>query len=89
MAERKFNLREACGNLENYLAEHFPAFEIVDVRRRIRHPDSDYPYAVVGYNRQDGTYAVWEAFNARDDLRGGRYPLPDLETSRRLVEAAL
>lgn len=89
MAERNFDLREAHRNLERYLAEHLPAFEIVDIRRRIRHPHSDYPYAVVGHNRQDGTYAVWEAFNARDDLRGGQYWISDLETSRRLVEAAL
>ena len=89
MAQQRLNLREACENLEKYLAEHLPAFEIVDVRRRISHLDSEYPYAVVGRNRQNGTYAVWEEFNAKDDLRGGSYWIPDLETSRRLVQAAL
>lgn len=89
MAEQRLNLREACENLERYLAKHLPAFEIVDVRRRINHLHSGYPYAVVGHNRLDGTYAIWEAYDAEDDLRGGRYWLPDLETSRELLQAAL
>lgn len=76
--------QEVKEHVKEYLVNHLPNYELVDVVRKSDHPEDDYLYMVSAKNN-NGTYAVWTSWNeTTGSLNFGHYGLEDLESCPKL-----
>ncbi len=66
-------------NVEEYFKKHLPQYRVLEIRKKSVYPKDSYLF-MVSARKEDGTYAVWTAWNeATQSLNYGHYALQTLE----------
>ena len=82
----KGEFSEVRKHVECYLKENLPEYTLLEIRRKSYHPDDDYLY-MVSARAEDGTYAVWTAWNeSTQSLNYRHYALKDEEDCEKIFE---
>lgn len=69
------DLTKVTKHILDYFKEHLPQYTVLEVRRKSTHPDDYYLY-MVSARKENGTYAVWTAWN--EDTQSLNHGHPDL-----------
>ena len=56
------DLNEIRKHVELYFKEHLPKYTVLEIRQKSYHPADNYLW-MVSAKKEDGTYAVWTAWN--------------------------
>ena len=73
-------------HVSEYFKEHLAEYTVLEVRRKSRHPEDSHLW-MVSAEKEDGTYAVWTAWNeAIQSLNHGPYGIKSLEGCGKLME---
>ncbi len=78
-------LQQVIDHVSEYFKEHLPEYMVLEVRRISSHPEDSYLWAVSA-RKNDGTYAVWTAWNeSTQSLNHGHYGIKSLEDCEKLM----
>ena len=82
----KTDLSKVREHVELYFMKYLPDYTVLEIRRKSYHPDDDYLW-MVSAKKEDGTYAVWTAWNeTSQSLNFGHYNLKSVEDCERVFE---
>ena len=82
----KIDLSKVKGHVELYFKKYLPEYIVLEIRRKSYHPDDDYLW-MVSAEKEDGTYAVWTAWNeSSHSLNFGHYNLKSIEDCEKVFE---
>lgn len=78
-------LQQVIDHVSEYFKEHLPEYTVLEVRRKSSHPEDSYLW-VVSARKNDGTFAVWTAWNeSTQSLNHGHYGIKSLEGCGKLM----
>ena len=73
-------------NVEVYLEDNLPKYQMIDVFRKSQHPDDHYLYMVIAKNCSNGYYSVWTCWNdMTETLNNGHYMIEDIMDAYQIV----
>lgn len=73
-------------NVELYFKKHLPEYTVLEIRKKSYHPADSYLW-MVSAKKEDGTYAVWTAWNeSTQSLNYGHYHLKSIEACEAVFE---
>lgn len=82
----EINLNKVREHVELYFQKHLPEYTVLEIRRKSCHPADDYLW-MVSAKKEDGTYAVWTAWNeSTQSLNYGHYCLKSIEDCETVFE---
>ncbi len=80
------DLNEIREHVELYFKEHLPKYTVLEIRQKSYHPADNYLW-MVSAKEEDGTYAVWTAWNvSSQSLNFGHYNLKSIEDCEKVFE---
>ena len=82
----KTDLSKVREHVEFYFKKYLSEYTVLEIRRKSYHPDDDYLW-MVSAEKEDGTYAVWTAWNeSSQSLNFGHYNLKSVEDCEKVFE---
>lgn len=82
----KIDLSVVRKNVELYFKKCLPEYTVLEIRRKSYHPADNYLW-MVSAKKDDGTYAVWTAWNeSSQSLNYGHYNLASIEECENIFE---
>lgn len=82
----KIDLSVVRENVELYFKKYLPEYTVLEIRRKSYHPADSYLW-MVSAKKEDGTYAVWTAWNeSSQSLNYGHYNLKSIEECEKIFK---
>lgn len=82
----KIDLSVVRENVELYFKKYLPEYTVLEIRRKSYHPADSYLW-MVSAKKDDGTYAVWTAWNeSSQSLNYGHYNLQSVKDCEKVFE---
>lgn len=82
----KIDLSVVRENVELYFKKYLPEYTVLEIRRKSYHPADSYLW-MVSAKKEDGTYAVWTAWNeSSQSLSYGHYNLKSIEDCEKIFK---